>query len=70
MSGSARPPAVALSVTLEPREELLIPEAKLQRIWILRKFLADMDALGAMNFLLEKMRGTKTNDEFLVVMNS
>ena len=63
-------PAINIVMSGTRREELLIPEAKLQRIWILRKFLADMDALGAMNFLLEKMRGTKTNDEFLVVMNS
>jgi transcription termination factor Rho len=52
------------------REELLMPEAMLQRIWILRKLLADMDPLQAMNFLLEKMRGTHNNEEFLIVMNS
>ncbi len=52
------------------REELLIHEAKLQRIWILRKMLADMAPVDAMNWLLDKMRGTKKNDEFLVVMNS
>ncbi|MCZ6758709.1 MAG: transcription termination factor Rho, partial [Bacteroidetes bacterium] len=63
-------PAINIVMSGTRREELLIPDAKLQRIWILRKFLADMDPLSAMNFLLEKMRGTKTNDEFLVVMNS
>lgn len=63
-------PAINIVMSGTRREELLIPEAKLQRIWILRKILADMDPLSAMNFLLEKMRGTKTNDEFLVVMNS
>ena len=52
------------------REELLIPEAKLQRIWILRKLLADMDSIQAMTFLLDKMRGTRDNDEFLITMNS
>jgi len=52
------------------REELLIPEALLQRVWILRKLMADMDPIQAMQFLLDKMRGTRNNEEFLVVMNS
>ncbi|MEZ4703504.1 MAG: transcription termination factor Rho [Rhodothermales bacterium] len=52
------------------REELLLPEAKLSRVWILRKLLADMDPIQSMNFLLDKMRGTRDNDEFLIVMNS
>ncbi|MEM1094277.1 MAG: transcription termination factor Rho, partial [Bacteroidota bacterium] len=52
------------------REELLINDARLGRIWILRKLLADMDTLQAMNFLLDRVRGTRTNDEFLVTMNS
>jgi transcription termination factor Rho len=52
------------------REELLLADAKLSRVWILRKLLADMDSIQAMNFLLDKMRGTHDNDEFLVVMNS
>ena len=63
-------PAVNVIKSGTRREELLIPEAKLQRIWILRKLLADMDALQAMSFLLDKMRGTRDNDEFLVTMNS
>ena len=52
------------------REELLIPDAKLTRIWVLRKMLADMEPVDAMVFLLDKMRGTRSNDEFVVVMNS
>ncbi len=52
------------------REELLIPDAKLGRIWILRKLLADHEPTQAITFLLDKMRGTRSNDEFLVVMNS
>ncbi len=63
-------PAIHIVKSGTRREELLIPEAKLKRIWILRKVLADMEPVAAMNFLLEKMRGTKKNDEFLVVMNS
>jgi transcription termination factor Rho len=63
-------PAINIVKSGTRREELLIPEVLLQRVWILRKFLADMEPAAAMTFLLEKMRGTKTNDEFLVVMNS
>ncbi len=63
-------PAVNVIMSGTRREELLIPEAKLGRVWILRKLLADMSPLEAMNFLLDKMRGTKDNDEFLVTMNS
>ncbi len=63
-------PAIHLIKSGTRREELLIPEAKLHRIWLLRKILADMDPVEAMIFLLEKMRGTRSNDEFLVTMNS
>ncbi len=63
-------PAINVIKSGTRREELLIPEAKLQRIWILRKLLADMEPVEAMQFLLDKMRGTRNNDEFLVVMNS
>ena len=63
-------PAINLITSGTRREELLLAEAKLKRIWILRKLLADMAPIEAMKFLLEKMRGTKNNDEFLVVMNS
>ncbi len=51
------------------REELLIPEAALQRVWVLRKVLSEMEPARAMTFLLDKMRGTRGNEEFLVVMN-
>ena len=63
-------PAIHIVKSGTRREELLIPEAKLKRIWILRKLLADMSPIDAMNLLLDKMRGTKKNDEFLVTMNS
>jgi transcription termination factor Rho len=42
----------------------------LQRLWILRKYLADMTPLEAMEFLQERMRNTQNNDEFLLSMNS
>ena len=63
-------PAMHIIKSGTRREELLIPEAKLKRIWILRKLLADMGHVEAMTWVLDKMRGTKNNDEFLVVMNS
>src|SRR5690625_52347 len=63
-------PAINVIKSGTRREELLIPEARLTRIWILRKLLADMDSIQAMQFLLDKMRGTRDNDEFLVTMNS
>ena len=63
-------PAINVIMSGTRREELLVPDARLGRIWILRKFLADMSPIDAMTFLLDKMRGTKNNDEFLVTMNS
>ena len=63
-------PAINVITSGTRREELLLPVRKLNRVWILRKLLADMAPLEAMKFLLEKMRGTKNNDEFLIVMNS
>ena len=63
-------PAINIVKSGTRREELLLQEARLSRIWILRKLLADMDPIQAMNFMTEKMRGTRSNDEFLVVMNS
>ena len=63
-------PAINVIMSGTRREELLVPDARLGRIWILRKFLADMSPIEAMTFLLDKMRGTKNNDEFLVTMNS
>ncbi len=63
-------PAINVIKSGTRREELLVPEAKLQRIWILRKLLADSEPLKAVNFCLEKMRGTRNNEEFLLVMNS
>ncbi|HEY9143993.1 MAG TPA: transcription termination factor Rho, partial [Arenimonas sp.] len=50
------------------REELLIEPDMLQKIWILRKLLHPMDELAAMEFLLDKMKNTKSNDEFFSSM--
>ena len=52
------------------KEELLLEPDELNRVWILRKLLSDFTPVEAMEFLLEKMRGTKSNKEFLKSMNS
>jgi transcription termination factor Rho len=52
------------------KEELLLSADELNRIYILRKFLSDLNPVDAMEFLLDKMRGTKTNKEFLRSMSS
>jgi transcription termination factor Rho len=52
------------------KEELLIDADDLNRIWILRKLLSDMNIVEAMEFLVEKMRGTKSNKDFLRSMSS
>ena len=46
------------------REERLMDEDKLRKVWILRKLLHPMDELAAMEFLLDRMKETKTNDDF------
>jgi len=62
-------PAIDILKSGTRREELLVPPEKLQRIHILRRFLADMNPTEAMTFLLDKMRNTKNNAEFLATMN-
>jgi transcription termination factor Rho len=62
-------PAIDINRTGTRKEELLLSEDVLNRVWILRKILAPMSAIDSMEFLLDKMRGTKNNAEFLNVMN-
>jgi transcription termination factor Rho len=52
------------------KEELLLPDVVLNKIWILRRFLNDKPIVEAMEFLLEKMAKTKTNQKFLESMNA
>ncbi len=61
-------PAIDINRSGTRREELLIPKDMLQKIWILRKLLHDMDELQAMEFMLDKMKLTKTNPEFFDLM--
>jgi transcription termination factor Rho len=63
-------PAMDVNRTGTRKEELLLESDELNRVWILRKVLSDFTPVEAMEFLLEKMRGTKTNKEFLKSMNS
>ena len=63
-------PAIDINRSGTRKEELLLSKKELSRVWILRKFLNEMNPIEAMEFLLDKMRGTKTNDEFLDSMSS
>ena len=62
-------PAIDVPASGTRREELLMDKEELSRVWILRKFMADMTSNEAIEFLLTKMKGTRDNDEFLVSMN-
>lgn len=62
-------PAIDVPASGTRREDLLMDKDELSRVWILRKFMSDMTSVEAMEFLLDKMRGTKTNEEFLISMN-
>ncbi|NYT24074.1 transcription termination factor Rho [Alcaligenaceae bacterium] len=61
-------PAINLNKSGTRREELLIKPDLLQKIWVLRKFIHDMDEIEAMEFILDKIRATKTNAEFFDMM--
>ncbi|MDP2303727.1 MAG: transcription termination factor Rho [Ignavibacteria bacterium] len=63
-------PALDVNRSGTRREELLMKEDDLAKVWILRKILSDFAPVEAMEFLLDKMRGTRNNKEFLSVMNS
>jgi transcription termination factor Rho len=62
-------PAIDVPASGTRREDLLMKEEELQRVWILRKYMADMNSNEAMEFLLSKMKGTRNNQEFLLSMN-
>jgi transcription termination factor Rho len=61
-------PAINLNKSGTRREELLIKPDLLQKVWVLRKFIHDMDEIEAMEFILDKIRATKTNAEFFDMM--
>lgn len=62
-------PAIDLQKSGTRKEELLLPADVINRVWLLRKILSPMNTTEAMEFLLDKMSGTKTNKEFLNLMN-
>ena len=61
-------PAININRSGTRREDLLMAAAELQKVWILRKILHSMDELAAMEFLYDKLKGTKTNAEFFEAM--
>jgi transcription termination factor Rho len=63
-------PAIAVNKSGTRKEELLLTDEELNKIWILRKILSDFDSIEAMEFLVDKMQGTRNNKEFMMSMNS
>jgi transcription termination factor Rho len=63
-------PAIELNKSGTRKEELLMKDEELAKVWILRKILSDLSPVEAMEFLLDKMRGTRNNKDFLSSMNS
>ncbi len=63
-------PAINIEKSGTRKEELLLEPWELQRVWVLRKFLSTMDPVEAMEFLLDKLKRFKTNEEFLKAMNA
>jgi len=62
-------PAIDLVASSTRREDMLLDKEMMQRMWILRNHLADMNPLEAMEFMLQQIRGTKSNEECLISMN-
>jgi len=62
-------PAIDVVSSSTRRDDLLLDRESMQRLWILRNHLGDMTSEESMRFLLEQMKGTKSNEEFLVSMN-
>ncbi|MEJ2050756.1 MAG: transcription termination factor Rho [Calditrichota bacterium] len=63
-------PAIDINRSGTRKEELLLTKKELSRVWVLRKLLNEMNPIEAMEFLLDKMRGTRSNDDFLDSMSS
>ena len=62
-------PAVDVVASSTRRDDLLLDKDALQKMWILRNHLADMNSEESMKFLLQQMKGTRSNEEFLLTMN-
>lgn len=62
-------PAIDILASGTRREDLLMDKEALQRVWLLRKYLADMNPIEAMEFVKERLGQTLSNEEFLISMN-
>ncbi|KAB7727960.1 transcription termination factor Rho [Rudanella paleaurantiibacter] len=62
-------PAIDVIASGTRREDLLLDKETMQRVWILRKHMSDMNPMESMDFLLDRLRGTRNNEEFLISMN-
>ncbi|MHA7832060.1 MAG: transcription termination factor Rho [Flagellimonas sp.] len=62
-------PAIDLISSSTRRDDLLLDENTIQRMWIMRKYLADMNPIEAMEFMEQRIKQTKNNEEFLLTMN-
>ena len=63
-------PAANLVASAPRRDDLLQDKSTLDRMWILRKFISDMNPIEAMNTIHKSMQQTRNNEEFLISMNS
>ncbi len=63
-------PAIDLTSSSTRRDDILLDEATIQRMWVMRKYLADMNPVEAMEFINDRFKQTKNNEEFLISMNS
>lgn len=62
-------PSIDIPASSTRREDLLMDKHILNKIWVLRNYLTDMNAVEAMEFLRDRMKHTKSNEEFLTTMN-
>lgn len=62
-------PAIDLTSSSTRRDDMLLDEKTLQRMWIMRKYLSDMNPVEAMSFINDRFRQTRNNEEFLISMN-
>ncbi len=63
-------PAVNINASGTRREDLLLSDGMLNKIWILRKYLSDMNPVEAMEFMVDRLQRTKSNEQFVITMNS
>ncbi|MEZ4778368.1 MAG: transcription termination factor Rho [Flavobacteriaceae bacterium] len=63
-------PAIDLTSSSTRRDDLLLDENTIQRMWVMRKYLADMNPVEAMEFINDRIKQTRNNEEFLISMNS